>query len=101
MSPTPIHNPPIRITDLIKIKRTAADITCSPVIEIIPVDFTHRTCRFQALVFICWFSGTVDGQQYTFRKCYARGCTHDACPRVSQAVMIANRYLQRDYHRLK
>ncbi|MFZ0926974.1 MAG: hypothetical protein WAN11_00125 [Syntrophobacteraceae bacterium] len=101
MSPTPVHNPPIRITDIIELKRIAANITCSPVIEVIPVDFTHRTGRFQALVFICWFSGTVDGQQYTFRKCYARGCTHNGCPRVSQAVMIANRYLQRDYHRLE
>jgi hypothetical protein len=101
MSQIPIHNLPIRITDLIELERKGAAITCSPVFEIVPVDFTHRTCRFQALVFICRFSGTVDKQQYTFRKCYARGCTHDLCPRVSQAVMIANRYLQRDYHRLE
>ena len=101
MNPTAIHNPPIRITDLIELNRKGAAITCSPAFEVIPVDFTHRTCRFQALVFICGFSGTVDGQHYTFRKCYARGCMHDLCPRVSQAVMIANRYLQRDYHRLQ
>jgi hypothetical protein len=100
MSPTPVHNPPIRITDLIELKRKGAAITCSPIFEIVPVDFTHRTCRFQALVFIGRFSGTVDKQQYAFRKCYARGCAHDMCPRVSQAVMIANRYLQRDYDRL-
>lgn len=100
MSPTPIHHPPIRITDLIELKRKGVAVTCAPVFEIIPVDFIHRSSRFQALVFICRFTGMVEGQQYSFRKCYARGCTHDLCPRVSQAVMIANRYLQRDYHRL-
>jgi hypothetical protein len=101
MSPAPIHNPPIRITDLNELKRKGAAITCAPAFEIIPIDFMHRSCRFQALAFICRFSGTVDGRPYTFRKCYARGCTHDLCPRVSQAVLIANRYLQRDYHRLE
>ena len=100
MNPTAIHDPPIRITDLIEHHRKGAAITCSPAFEVVPVDFTHRTCRFQALVFICRFSGTIDGYHYTFRKCYARGCLHDLCPRVSQAAMIANRYLQRDYHRL-
>ncbi|MBW2117121.1 MAG: hypothetical protein JRH09_04275, partial [Deltaproteobacteria bacterium] len=29
------------------------------------------------------------------------GCTHNLCPHVSQAVMIANRYLQRDYRTLE
>jgi hypothetical protein len=101
MSPTAIHNPPIRVTNLIELNRKGAAITCSTAFEVIPVDFAHRTRRFQALVFICRFSGTVDGFQYTFRKCYARGCVHDLCPRVSQAVMIANRYLERDYHRLE
>jgi len=101
MSPTPVHNPPIRITDVIELKRRGAAITCSPVLKLVPVDFTHRTCRFQALVFICKFSGAADREEYTFRKCYARGCTHDMCPRVSQAISIANRYLQRDYYRLE
>jgi len=78
-----------------------AAITCSPLLEIVPVEFTHRTCRFKALVFICRFFGETDGQEYTFRKCYARGCVHDLCPRVSQAVSTANRYLQRDYFRLQ
>jgi hypothetical protein len=96
-----VHTPPIRITDLIRLKGQGAMITCSPAFEVIPVDFTHRSCRFQALVFFCRFSGLANGQQYTFRKCYARGCGHDLCPRVSQAVMIANRYLQRDYQRLQ
>lgn len=101
MSQTPVHNPPIRVTDLIELKKKGAAVTCSPRFGIVPVDFAHRICRFQALVFLCRFSGTVDDRQYTFRKCYARGCTHDQCPHISQAVSIANRYLQRDYHRLE
>lgn len=101
MSQTPVRNPPIRITDLIELKRRGAAITCSPVLDIIPIDFSHRSHHFKALVFVGWFSGTANEKQFKFRKCYARGCKHDLCPRVSQAVMIANRYLQRDYHRLE
>jgi hypothetical protein len=41
------------------------------------------------------------GRIYAFRKCYARGCPNNLCPHVSQAVMIANRYLQRDYRRME
>lgn len=100
MSPADF-NSPSRITDLIELNQKGAVITCSPSFVVIPVDFKHRSSQFQAMVFICRFSGTVDGQPYTFRKCYARGCVHDLCPRVSQAVMIANRYLLRDYHRLQ
>jgi len=101
MSQIPVHTPPIRITNLIELKSRGAAVTCSPVLDIFPVDFSHRSHHFKAVVFLGRFSGTADGQQYTFRKCYARGCTHDLCPRVSQAVMIANRFLQRDYHRLE
>jgi hypothetical protein len=101
MSQTPVHHPPLRITDLIELKRRGEAITCSPALDIIPIDFSHRSHHFKAFVFIGRFSGTVDSEQYTFRKCYARGCKHDLCPRVSQAVMIANRFLQRDYHRLE
>jgi hypothetical protein len=101
MQQTPVNNPPMRITDLVELKRKGAAITCSPVLEITPIDFSHRRHHFRAVVFIGRFSGTADKQQYAFRKCYARGCQHDLCPRVSQAVMIANRYLQRDYHRLE
>jgi hypothetical protein len=101
MSQIAVHNPPTRITDLIELKSRGAVITCSPALDIIPVDFSHRMHHFRAVVFLGRYSGTADKQQYTFRKCYARGCTHDLCPRVSQAVMIANRFLQRDYHRLE
>jgi hypothetical protein len=95
-----VHYPPIRITDLVELKKEGASISCSAALDIIPIDFSHRQHHFRALVFIGRFSGTADNQPYTFRKCYARGCKHDLCPRVSQAVMTANRFLQRDYHRL-
>jgi hypothetical protein len=101
MGPTHIHNPPIRIADLIELNRAGAIISCSPAFKIIPVDFAHRTRRFQALVFICWFAGTVDAKQFIFRKCYARGSLLDEYPRISLAIMIANHYLQKDYHRLE
>jgi hypothetical protein len=101
MEQTTIHNPPIRITDLVSLKETGTVVTCRPFFEIVPVDFAHRNNRFQAYIFLCRFSGEVGEDSYAFRKCYARGCPHNLCPHVSQAVMIANRYLQRDYRRLK
>ena len=101
MEPITIQNAPNRITDLVMLKQEGAEVTCHPTFEILPVDFAHRNNQFQAFVFLCRFSGTLDGQEYMFRKCYARGCPHNLCPHVSQAVMIANRYLQRDYRRLE
>ena len=102
MSQTPVHNPPIRITDLVELKKKGSVVSCSPYFEVVPVDFRHRSCRFQALVFMCRFSGAADNRAYAFRKCYARGCAHDdECPHVCQAISIANRYLERDYHRLE
>jgi hypothetical protein len=63
--------------------------------------FLHTNHPFRAHIFLCRYRGEVDGKDYDFRKCYARGCSHNLCPHVSQAVMIANRYLQRDYRRLE
>ncbi len=93
--------PPNRVTDLIDSKKSGSAVNCHVSFEILPVDFTHRDNPFQAFVFLSRYSGDVDGRQYQFRKCYARGCPHNLCPHVSQAVMIANRYLQRDYRRLE
>ena len=94
------HKPPNRITDLVSLKAQGFEVVCNPTFEILPVDFVHRDNQYRAYVFLCRFNGSIDGQAYTFRKCYARGCPHNLCPHVSQAVMIANRYLQRDYKRL-
>ena len=101
MEPITIQNAPYRITDLVMLKQKGVEVTCHPTFEILPVDFAHRDNQFQAFIFLCRFTGTIDGQEYMFRKCYARGCPHNLCPHVSQAVMIANRYLQRDYRRLE
>ena len=92
---------PNRITDLAALKSQGLAVVCNPEFEVLPVDFTQRDHKFQAFVFLCRFKGAVDGQEYMFRKCYARGCPHNLCPHVSQAVMIANRYLQRDYKKLE
>jgi hypothetical protein len=90
-----------RILDLVKLKGQGAAITCSQTFEVIPVDFQHQKSAFRAHVFLCRFDGDIDGDAYSFRKCYARGCPNNLCPHVSQAVMIANRYLQRDYALLR
>jgi hypothetical protein len=96
-----INNPPKRITDLIDLKRGGAKLLCRTEFEILPVDFFHRDNPFRAYVFLCCYTGSIDGKEFLFRKCYARGCPHNLCPHVSQAIMIANRYLQRDHIRLK
>jgi hypothetical protein len=100
MAATNIPFPPLRVTDLIGCKTQGAVVNADVSFEILPVDFAHRENPFQAFIFLCRFAGDIDGRDYAFRKCYARGCPHNRCPHVSQAVMIANRYLQRDYRRL-
>jgi hypothetical protein len=92
-----VHNPPISITDLVLNHQKGATITVSNTFEINEVDLVHEENPFRAFLFFSNFSGTIDGEPYKFRKCYAKGCQHNLCPHVSQAVMIANRYLKRDY----
>jgi len=101
MEQSTINDLPNRVTDLIGMKTRRLDVICQTSFEILPVDFAHRANPFQAYVFLCRYDGTIDGKEYSFRKCYARGCPHNLCPHVSQAIMIANRYLQRDYRRLE
>ena len=59
------------------------------------------TIRFRHSYFFAVTKAQLTGEEYEFRKCYARGCPDNLCPHVSQAVMIANRYLQKDYHKLE
>ena len=92
-----VHTPPISVTDLALLKEKGAQVTVDNSFEINEVDLAHEEHPFKAFLFFSRFSGSVDGAEYEFRKCYSRGCTHNLCPHVSQAVMIANRYLQRDY----
>ena len=91
---------PHRITDLIESIQNGEDITCNTMFEIVPVDFVHGNIKFQAYIFLCKYSGVIGSKKYIFRKCYARGCPNNHCPHVAQAVMIANRYLKRDYKKL-
>ncbi len=92
---------PKRITDLIELKKEGAKIECGASFEVIPVDFVQRDSPYRAHIFLCNYSGTIDDGKFSFRKCYARGCPKNICPHVSQAIMIANRYLKRDYIRLR
>jgi hypothetical protein len=101
MNAATTYFPPRRITDLVNLRKQGKIVTCSPEFEVYPVDFVHSKARFQAFVFLCRHKGLVDGQAYSFRKCYARGCPNNLCQHVSRAVMIANRHLQRDYETLR
>ena len=91
---------PRRISDLVEAKQTGADVQLRTSFEILRVDFHHKVSPFQAYIFLARYEGTVDGETFAFRKCYARGCPNNLCTHVSIAVQIANRYLQRDYHAL-
>lgn len=92
---------PRRITDLIEAKTGGSDIRLEINFEILPVEFLNCANPFQAYIFLARYAGSIDGRAFEFRKCYARGCPNNLCTHVSQAVNIANRYLQRDYHALE
>jgi hypothetical protein len=91
---------PMRITDIVNAKTAGADVVVQTRFEILPVDFQHGSSPFQAYIFLAHYHGAVDDEPFAFRKCYARGCPNNLCTHVSQAVTIANRYLQRDYREL-
>lgn len=91
---------PMRITDIVNAKTAGADVVVQTRFEILPVDFQHSSSPFQAFIFLAHYHGVVDEAPFAFRKCYARGCPNNLCTHVSQAVSIANRYLQRDYRAL-
>ena len=91
---------PMRITDIVEARRAGASVDVQTCFQILPVDFRHAKIPFQAYIFLVLYSGGIDAVPFGFRKCYARGCPNNLCTHVSQAVTIANRYLQRDYQRL-
>ena len=101
MGRTSTNNAPNRVTDLVGLKNKESTVTCRTSFEILPVDFAHHDNPFQAFIFLCRYKGTIDGEEYGFRKCYARGCPDNLPPHVSQAIIIANRYLQKDYRKLE
>lgn len=96
-----ITQTPRRITDLVDARTAGAEVQLDIQFEILPTDFLHRPNSFRAYIFLATYAGAIDGRPFGFRKCYARGCPNNLCTHVSQAVGIANRYLQRDYHTLK
>ena len=100
MDDTTITQSPNRVTNLINLKKTGHDLDIHLSFEIVPINFAHESHEFQAYIFLCRYSGTVNQKAFSFRKCYAKGCPHNLCPHVAQAVMIANRYLKRDYKKL-
>jgi hypothetical protein len=96
----PTSRASMRVTDH-RIHGQGATVVCRTQFDILPVDFASVQSR-SGRIFSCVSTvGPSTGNDFSFRKCYARGCPHNLCPHVSQAVLIANRYLQRDYHRLK
>ncbi|MBU8910415.1 MAG: hypothetical protein KOO65_04020 [Desulfobacterales bacterium] len=99
MDDTAIINPPKRIIDLVNLKKLGYDLDIALSFDIVPVNFAHKSYEFQAYIFLCGYSGMINNTPFAFRKCYAKGCPNNLCPHVSQAVMIANRYLKRDYKR--
>lgn len=97
METTSPSTSPMRITDIANAKKAGADVVVRTRFEILPVDFHHGSSPFQAYIFLAHYHGAIDAAPFSFRKCYARGCPNNLCTHVSQAVTIANRYLQRDY----
>jgi hypothetical protein len=87
---------PRRVSDLANARISGANVSVQMTFDILPVDFEHREHPFRAYIFLCRYSGAIAGRPYEFRKCYARGCPNNLCTHVSQAVIIANRYLERD-----
>jgi hypothetical protein len=83
MNPAVMNNSPKRVTDLIELKQRGKVTTCRTEFEILPVDFAHRNNPFQAYIFLCRYTGTIDGKKFAFRKCYSRGCPHNLCSHVS------------------
>ena len=96
-----IHKPPSRIQDLVSLKQQGAAVSCRSYFDVIPMDFSNGDNSFQALMFLCQYSGAIDGEEYGFKKCYARGCPNNQCPNIYQAVMTAKQYVQMDYEKLE
>ena len=70
MEQSTINDLPNRVTDLIGMKTRRLDVTCQTSFEILPVDFAHRANPFQAYIFLCRYDGSIDGKEYSFRKCW-------------------------------
>lgn len=92
---------PNRISDIIKLKKKGDNVICKTSFDINEISFRQHENFYEAYLFICTYSGTINDEPFSFRKCYSKGCPNNLCPHVYQAVMIANRFLIKDYFALK
>ncbi len=88
---------PNRISDLVNLKQEGFEVTCYTYFEVVPLDIENEGKSFKAFIFLCQYGGTVGGEDYGFRKCYARACSDNQCPNIYQAVMTARPYAYADY----
>jgi hypothetical protein len=93
--------PPSRISDLLQWKLRSSRVFCRATFDVIPMYFTEDDPAYRALMFLCRFSGTIDGEEYGFRKCYARGCPDGHCPATYKAILAANHYMKSDLEKLR
>lgn len=96
-----MHTHPRRISDLISLKRNGLTVTCQTYFEIVPLEVDNDGDTVRAFIFLCRYGGTVDGEAYGFRKCYARACSGHQCSHIYQAIMTAKSYANADYDKLE
>ena len=92
---------PNRISDLISLKENGLSVTCQTYFEMVPLEVDNSGNPVRSFLFLCRFGGTIDGESYGFRKCYARACSDHQCANMYQAVMTAKPYAYADYDRLE
>lgn len=91
---------PARVRDLTRATDQGLDVSCAADPQVIHTDFFHENQWKPAHILLCWFTGSVGGVPFDFRKCYARSLLTGTCSQGINAVMSANRYLQADYRLL-
>ena len=96
-----MHATPHRISDLISLQQKGCAVTCQTYFEIVPLEVDESGRPVRSFIFLCRFGGTIDGEPYGFRKCYARACSDHQCANMYQAVMTAKPYAYADYGRLQ
>lgn len=93
--------PIYRIRDLVRCRQNGTAVTGQSYFDVIPMDVVDGQRSFYALMFLCHYSGLVGEREFSFRKCYARGCPQNGCPRVSVALRTANDHYRMDCLRLE
>jgi hypothetical protein len=99
--PMAMNTSPNRISDLVSLRQTGLSVTCTSQFEMVPLEVDTSGDSVRAYIFLCRYGGTVAGEPYGFRKCYARACSDHHCANMYQAVMTAKPYAYADYHKLE